>query len=281
MNRTLIRRSICLLFAFAGPVSHLAAQQQPQREHVRCEGKIKAMARGLLHVVGEDGQQWLVAVEAKPQDISFQASTTPAFLRTGMLVQFRSVLDKKAEAQSPITEIRVIAPREGIKLGLTPEGGFGGGELFASEDDAAGKKKKKNSDDKQFQVAGTIRSIKDRKIQVTAGGFTVKGELAENCGVSLDIADYSFAREGDPISLQGWHHVGKPNQIYATNLVITAEKPLSPSEDLKKRRLPAKSADKDGADADAKKDSDSADSPPGKSAKKSRLTDPKKPVERK
>jgi hypothetical protein len=233
-----------------------AQQKQPERKTVRCEGKIKGMDRGLLHVVGEDGQQWLVSVEAKPQDISFQASSTPAFLRSGMLVQFRATLDKKGEANAPITEIRVIAPRDGIQLGLKQEGGFAGTELFASDDDAKDKKKKKSLDNKQFQVSGRLQSIKDRKVQVAAGGVNVRGELAENCGVSIDISDYSFAREGDPVSLHGWHLAGKPDHIHATNLVITAEKPLLPSDESKKRRSSTKEPEKEPGEVDAKKELD-------------------------
>jgi hypothetical protein len=175
-------------------------------------------------------------------------------MRTGMLVQFRATLDKKGEANSPITEIRVIALRDGIQLGLQQEGGFAGGELFASDEDSTDKKKKKVLDNKQFQISGTLRSIKDRKVQVAAGGVVVRGELAENCGVSIDISDYSFAREGDPISLQGWHLAGKPDQIHATNLVITAEKPLLPSDETKKRRTTPKGTEKEPAEPDNKKE---------------------------
>jgi hypothetical protein len=281
MNFNLHFSVVCLvsIAAIFEPSITLAQQKQPQRENVRCEGKIKAMARGLIHVVGEDGQQWLISVDAKPQDISYQATSTPAFLRSGMLVQFRATLDKRGESQSPITEIRVIAPRDGIQLGLQQAGGFGGGELFASEDDPANKKKKKSADDKQYQVSGTLRGIKDRKIQVAAGGVLVKGELAENCGVSLDISDYTFAREGDPISLQGWHVVGKPDQIHATNMVITAEKPLLPSDYLGKRRIDKKEAEKETPALDAKKEPETGEpaSEPKKkpAAAKKKVADPK------
>jgi hypothetical protein len=250
----------CVFATFICVADLDAQQKQPQREHVRCEGKIKAMARGLIHVVGEDGQQWLVTVEAKPQDISFQATSTPAFLRPGMLVQFKATLDKKGEAAGPITEIKVIAPRAGVQLGLQQEGGFTGGELFASDDASSDKKKKRIVENKQYQVSGMLKGIKDRKLQVAASGGIVRGELAENCGVSIDISDYSLAREGDPITLQGWHIAGKPDQIHATNLVITAEKPLLPSEGTKKRA--GKGTEKEPTDPDVNKAAASAEKQP-------------------
>lgn len=253
--------------AIAGAIlagtSALAQNRQREREIVRCAGKVKAVGPGVLQVVGEEGQQWLVSVEARPQNISFQGSASPGFLRPGMLVQFRAVLDKKAESHAPITEIKVIALREGVQLGIQPEGGAGGGELFTSDDDNAGKKKKKSPDGKPYLVAGTLRGIKDRKFYVAAGGATIKGEIAENCSVSLDVSDYSLARDGDPIMLQGWHFPGQPNQIYATELTITAEKPLIAPEDAKKRRAPAKGGEKDSPESKA---GENQENPAGKKA---------------
>jgi hypothetical protein len=214
--------------------------QQREREPGRWTGKLKGVGPGgVLQVQGDKGEQWLVAVEARPQDISYQGSSTQAFLRPGMLVQFNASLDKKGEAQEPISELKVVSQRMGIQLGLQAGGSAGAG-LFNSADDE-GKKKKKVRTDASYQVTGTLRSIKDGKIYVAAG-TTVKAELTNNCQVSIDVADVSLAREGDTVEIGGWRYANQANQLYARNLTITADKPLGSDE--KKRRTPAKGDEK-------------------------------------
>jgi hypothetical protein len=217
--------------------------QQRDREPARCVGKLKGMAQGVLQVETDKGEQMLVAIEARPQDISFQGSATPAFLRPGMLVQFAATLDKKGEAQEEIGTIKVVSQRMGIQLGLQAGGGFAGKELFSGNEDEGGKKKKKTrADAAPYLVTGTLRSINNGKMYVAAG-TTVKAELSSNCQVSVDISDISLAREGDSVEVrQGWRFANQSNQLYARSLTITAEKPLGVEE--KKRRPAVKDEEK-------------------------------------
>lgn len=239
-----------ILFCILAP-SLVWSQQRGAREPARCTGKIKGIGPGVLQVETEKGERWLVAIEARPQDISFQGSATPAILRPGMLVQFRAVLDKKGEAQEEIGELKVVSQRMGLQFGLKPDGGIGGGELFASEDEGAGKKKKRvRSDAGPFLVSGSLRSIKDSKIYVAAGP-TVKAELSDNCQITLNVSDISFAREGDNVEVtDGWRYANQSNQMYARKLTITAEKPLGEE----KKRRPAPKSDEKDKKADKKAD---------------------------
>lgn len=227
-----------ILWCLCGTVS---AQQQ-QREQGRWTGKLKGIgAGGVLQVESDKGEQWLVALERRPQEVSFQGSATPAFLRPGMLVQFTAMIDKKGEAQEPLGEIKVISPRTGIQIGLQAGGNLGAGLFNSNDDDANKKKKKVRSDTASYLVTGTLRSIKDRKMYIAAGA-TIKAEVADNSRVNFDITDFSLAREGDSVEIQGWRYPNQANQLYASRLTIIADKLLDPDE--KKRRPGTKSEEK-------------------------------------
>ena len=234
-SRLLVVLSLCL--------TGVVAAQKREGEQVRGVGKLTGLAPGVIQMETSKGERWFVAVEARSPDISFQASATPAFVQAGMLVQFRAQLDKKGEAQEEITQLKVTSQRMGIQVGVQPDGGFTGGDLFASNDEDGGKKKKKaRADVSPYLVTGAVRSIKDGKMYVAAGP-TVKAALADNCKVDVDISDIRLAREGDSVEINdGWRYPNQPNQVYARRLTITAEKPLGVDE--KKRRPTTKSDDK-------------------------------------
>jgi hypothetical protein len=232
-----------LLIVLCVSLTAVVAAQQREREPARGVGKLTGLAPGVIQMETSKGEKWLVAIEGRTPDISFQASATPAFVQAGMLVQFRAQLDKKGEAQDQITQVKVISQRMGIQVGVQADGGFTGDDLFASNDEEGGKKKKKvRADASPYLVTGAVRSIKDGKMYVAAGA-TVKAELSDNCKVDVDISDIRLAREGDSVEInEGWRYPNQPNQVYARRLTITAEKPLGVDE--KKRRPTTKGDDK-------------------------------------
>jgi hypothetical protein len=233
--RTMV--TITMLWCACGSV---LAQKQ-QREPGRWMGKLKGIGPGgVLQVESDKGEQWLVALDRRPQEVSFQGSATPAFLRPGMLVQFTAMIDKKGEAQEPLGEIKVISQRMGIQLGLQAGGNLGAG-LFNSDDDSDKKKKKVRSDTSSYLVTGTLRSINNGKMYIAAGA-TIKAEVADNCRVNFDIADFSLARAGDSVEIHGWRYPNQANQLYASRLTIIADKVLDPEE--KKRRPGTKNEEK-------------------------------------
>lgn len=236
MNTKQLLLGIALLACVCATVS---AQKQ-QRENGRWMGKLKGIGPGgILQVESDKGDQWLVALDRRPQEVSFQGSATPAFLRPGMLVQFNAMIDKKGEAQEPLGEIKVISPRMGIQIGLQAGGNLGAG-LFNSDDDDGNKKKKKaRSDTSSYLVTGTLRSVSNGKMYIAAGA-TIKAEVADNCQVNFDITDFSLARQGDSVEVQGWRYPNQANQLYASRLTIIADKLLDPEE---KKRRPATKGD--------------------------------------
>lgn len=219
-------------------------RQQPQREQVRGKGKIKVVGPGVLQVVGNEGEQWLVGIEAQPRDISLQGTASVGFLRPGMLVQFSTHVDKKGEAHAPITGVQIVAPRPNVELKLQPTGGLGGKQLFAEEGESTGKRKRREGDDYPVNVSGTIRSLKDRKFYVSTGSATIHGEFAEDCTVTVDLADYSLSRPGDAIEFDGWQYPGQSGRVFATRLTISAEEPLLSVEELRRKRAGTRGTEK-------------------------------------
>ena len=220
-------------------------------EPARCVGKLKGIAQGVLQVETDKGERMLVAIDPRAQEVSFIGEATPAFVQPGMLVQFSASLDKKGEAQEKINQLKVVSPKKEIQIGLQSEGGFAGGELFASgEDDGKKKKKQRAADSGQYLVTGTVRSIKDGKMYVAAGAV-VKAELADNCQVSLDVADIRLAREGDNVEAEGWRYPNQATQMVARRVSITADKPLGVEE---KKRRPTSTKEDDKKPDDKKPD---------------------------
>lgn len=243
MHRYLSFVLLAILLGLPG-VSWGQKRGEKETERAQCVGKLKGMAQGVLQVETDKGERMLVAIEPRAQEVSFIGQATAAFVQPGMLVQFTASLDKKGEAQEKISQLKVISPKKETQVGLQAEGGFAGGELFASSDDDAKKKKKQRaSDTAQYLVTGSVRSIKDGKMYVAALGAVVKAELADNCQVSLEVSDIRLAREGDNVEAEGWRYPNQATQMYARRVIITADKPLG-ADDKKRRPTSTKEDDK-------------------------------------
>ena len=225
----------------AGGVA-VCQQRELPRENVRAKAKIKGVRPGLLAVVTEDGDQWLVKVDAKPQDISFVASASPQWLQRGMLVKFQNTFDKKGKPLDTVRQLEVISVRADTKLGLVPVAKFGeAAKLFSDEDESSKKKKAPNS--MAFSVAGTLRGYKDGKMLVAAGRTLVQSQLGDKAKISVNVSDYSLAREGDAIDLSGWYYAGRKDRVFANRITISASRTLGEPEsqpEPKKKQSPNK-----------------------------------------
>ncbi len=208
---------------------------QPETEKVKTSGTIKEVRNGLLHIVTESGDQYLVKPPAKPQDIVFNGSADPSWLKRGMWVQFAGRFDAKGQPVAPVSQVLVFSPRPEYKLGVERESGSNSAlkNLFSEEKPSDQPKVESAS----YLVTGRLTGIKSSALSVTAGRTPVKVELAENARVSLDLADLSLVREGDKVSIDGWNYPAKKQEIYATKITVTAAEPIG------KKSLPDKDED--------------------------------------
>lgn len=213
-------------------------QERQQRERIRATGKVKGMRNGILQVVGEDGDQWWVKVEARrPEDVSFTGSAAPSWLVPGMIVEFKGQFSKRGKALAPVRSLRVVTPTEEKPIGVeaaTNVGGSGASELFSSGEKK--KKSRKRSNSPSYRVIGTLRSIKNGKMVVAAGRTVVQAELDKAAKVSVEVADGRFARVGDSIEFDGWHNAGDVTRVVANRVSISAAQTLGEDPSAAKKR---------------------------------------------
>ncbi len=218
----------------------VSAQQNRERENVTGQGTVKGVRPGFLAIATEQGQQWVVKVPDRPQSISFVASAHRSWLRPNMLVKFKNTFDAKGKPVALVRQLEVITLRPDTKLGLIPDSRLaaGGGGLFSSEEPT---KRASAPKTMSFTVAGKLRALKDDKILVAAGPSAVQSQLDENATISVDVSDYSLAREGDSVRFQGWYYLGFPDRVVATQLTISSKEKLG-TEDTKGKKPDSKDA---------------------------------------
>jgi len=230
-----------LLFLMLLSQSAVAQIDKEERVRVRASGKVKGFQRGILHVVTESGDQYYVKLPERSQSISFSASAEPEWLRPGMFVQFASKFDKKGQATQLISMLLVFSPGPDDKLGLFPEADFGDIKaLFSNNDD---EKKKAEPKGTSLKVVGRLAGFRKGKLGVTVPGGSIEVTLADKAQITVETSDLRLMREGDSISLDGWHLPDQKQSVYANNVKITAAEPLGTAS---KKPQPVKR--KDGAE---------------------------------
>src|SRR6266516_6048940 len=84
---------------------------QAARTDLTCTGTVKDVGPGVFQLTADDGEQWLVKVEAQPKDITFSGSADASFLRLGLFVRFSSKLNRRGQTADKVSEFTVITPK--------------------------------------------------------------------------------------------------------------------------------------------------------------------------
>lgn len=234
-------------------------RQQGQRPNIQWEntdisGSIKAMSGSLVQVAAGGGENWIVQVDARPQDVVFQGAADPAFVKPGMLVEFKARLNKRGEAAEPVSSLTIFTVREGRGTGVAAEGGLNKGEaeLFSSKPEEPAKKGPKGKEeDALYQVAGQITKLSRGEMTLNCAGTVVKADLAKDAKVMIDVNHLQFAQAGDKVEIRGRYPMGQKNngQALATAITVIGSKPLG---EPKKRVLPGTKPDGDEAKPEEK-----------------------------
>jgi hypothetical protein len=230
----------------AGSSSPSAAQRRPNlpRDNISSAGTIKALAPGVMHVENVGGDEWLLRVEASPQDVILTGSALPGFLRPGMFVQFKGLFTNRGVAQEALQQVKIFSPKKTTKLGAekdaagpdTKANNFSAFITKAPEEETEPEAKETS----WYNVTGVIKKNKVRNLTVSVGRSDLKVELAEDAEILLNINDYRLARVGDEVEFEGWHYPGQKKFVHATRLSIKGEKPFG--QPLKKA-TPGKTED--------------------------------------
>jgi hypothetical protein len=139
-----------------------------------------------------------------------------------MWVSFNGLFDKRGSAVAPISTLTVFTPSPQRKLGIHSEAATNAAGFFS--DAPAEKTPIKKPTTAPLEVGGQIVNFRNGEMEVSAGGAVVKAKLAENATINVELVDYTLARQGDTVSVQGWYY--DKGQAWANNLVIRSDKPL-------------------------------------------------------
>lgn len=227
-----------------------------QWENTELSGSIKALSGALVQVAAGGGENWVVQLDARPQDIVFQGPADPAFVKPGMLVEFKARLNKRGTASEPVSSLTIFTVREGRGVGVAPEGGVakGEGELFTSKPDEPEKKGPKGKEeDPVYQVSGQITKVSRGEMTINCVGTTVKADLAKDAKVMIDVNHLQYAQAGDKVEVRARYPMGQKaaGQALATQITVIGSKPLG---EPKKRVLPGAKTEEEEPQADEKKE---------------------------
>ena len=222
-----------------------------KREPLNATGTIKGIRPGLLHVLTEENDQWLIQVRARPQDIAFTGPADSSFLKPGMLVRFVGKFNKRGECVEPIGSLTVFTIREGHGLSIKPdsEPGLAGTKEFFSDAKSVEKPAKRKEEAVSYRVAGTLTKLsRNGEMTIAAPGATVKADLADDAKVSVDLNNLTYVREGDQIELRGEYLPAQKGQAIASWISVTAKEPLSDPKKKPAAVVPPKKTEKAAAE---------------------------------
>ncbi len=272
---------ICMLLALAAlmlPATEALAQRpgagrnakDAPRENITGTGKVAQLAPGVLGVVGEGGEQWMVKLPNKAEEFAITGKAERGFLRAGMWVEFEGTVGKRGQVNEPVKEMLIFTPRPGYEVGIGPNtpaasGGASAGLFTSPEPEEKPKKAPKPSGPEEpmvYRIAAEITKVgRKGEITVGAGGVSLKADVAEDVKIKVDVADLGFISVGDKVEFQGWYYAAAKNQVYATSVTVTAAQTFT---DGKKSKVKPAAKGADG-DADSKEEKGSGDEKGAKS----------------
>jgi hypothetical protein len=193
-------------------------QQQQAMTMLDVSGRIEALAAGRIQMRTDSNEKWMIVLNPQTK-VQVTGEVGADFLRPGLFVQFKADVDKRGVAADKIEELTIVTPSQEKSSGnfSRPAGpgqkpdGFEGGGASATG---------------SSNVQGRIISFKKNKLQIKIDKVTVLCELSDNPKILVDLADYSMARRGDRIKVQGMKTTGTNGLLQAAQVKIELAEPL-------------------------------------------------------
>ncbi len=225
---------------------------------LRASGTVKGWQRGALHVALTGGEEWLISVPGKPEQIVFEATATRKWLQRGMPVQFNAkvVLEKrkrKIVIKEPVSDLTVAPLRPDVGMGLFPEQNDDlRQDLFARRSPAT-KKKHARGELKGVPclIIGRLVENRDGRLRVAAGKISVLVELAPKAEIVVQTHDLQWVRIGDKIEITARYPAGRKGRAQGQEISITAANMLDANAKQTKAR---RRSTRGGKTEDPKKD---------------------------
>jgi hypothetical protein len=189
---TLVRWPLLATLALliCGPMGSAQNRQQPRRpmsladlKDTTVDGTVKGVQGNVLQVEATTGHKYAILIVPNQSKLGLSGLAKPDFLKPGMLVSFSAILpeDKKAEVESPPTELTIIAPSEGNTPGM-----------FEDKDKEG-----------NYFIRATVKSFKDGKLSVAAAGRQVTVPVGADMDIKVASDNLSYIRAGDTIKVRG------------------------------------------------------------------------------
>jgi len=198
---------------------------KPKMERFEAVGTLDKKNPGGILITTNSRQKWVIGVTPKTK-ITFTGKAKPAFLRPGMFVALKALVDSKGKATEKIEKLSVFTPSSKKVPGLYPEG--------PTPEPAKGRSgNRKPPEPTLFEVRGKLIAYnpRDRRFRVLTPRGTVEGEFSENAKITVEITDPTFAAPGDKVEVKGKMLPNVPGRALATSLKIKAARTLGEDKD--------------------------------------------------
>jgi hypothetical protein len=225
-------------------------------------GTIQQIVPGGFIMSTRNGQTLNVLVTPATQ-VRLTGSATSDFIKPGFAVEFTAEVDKKHTVAEKVTTLTVVTLTSAHPAALLPGGidsvGPAGAGNFGP---VAGQSVEKHKAAGPVQlpatvvVRGQVKSYKGDRLVIHIDKGIVKADLADDAHVAVDIADFSQARKGDTVTVQG--RGVRPGVVQADSVTVKAAAVLSGSG-KKKPPKPPKLDKKPAAAKDGSDDTDAGD----------------------
>lgn len=245
-RRNLLAAAVLAAIVLAALCSPSLAQfKKPEPQPYDGKGTIGELGFDYITFNDAEGKTMAVGFNQKTK-VTVTGTAEPGFLAPGLIVRFSAVITGKGLVEEAIKELAVIEVSELNKPGMQAD-------LAPGEDLKEAEKKGPVT----YVVIGTIRSIKNKQLQILAGK-TIRAEVADDCKITIDVSNPGIAREGDEISVTGkllqepqkMGDSSLPGQVLGEKVEIALSKPLT-APGKKKGAKPKTPRKKKGAASEA------------------------------
>lgn len=198
--------------------------RESERKEIRTKGKIQGINGSVMQVVGEQAVPFLVKMPEEMRNIHLIGAAHPGWLKQGMLVRFIGEFDPAGKCQAPIRRLEVFTfrpPRPGDPVSQV--GVFrlpAEAPVLQAKDEAARPAPMPAPNTARFRIVGQLGGFKNGQIAVAAGSTMVQATLAADAEIVVDVADYSLAKPGDEIEIEGWYYPQIRNRVTANRVTI-------------------------------------------------------------
>jgi len=241
----------CMVLTFLvpvyGQVPRGKSAPQPVMETFEAGGTIEGLMPNGIQINSNANQRWVIMIPRQAK-VEVTGTATADFLRPGLYVRFTAEVDKHGTVKEKVAQLSIFTPSRETPPGLfSPEAGgagIGGGAFDgfgAGPGGGVGKppigigkapgkipgKAVPVETAKTYTVAGQITSARNNKLTVNAATAAIKFEVTDDAAIDVKVADYSLARKGDKVSVQGRMVKGRLGMGEAISVKIELASPLS------------------------------------------------------